>query len=269
MTRLLKPLTLVLATAVGVAGCGGLTGNKAGGPAAPVVLRMATVNGEAGFNPGVDEMLKRVEALSNGNVKIEMAFRVGEFEPDAEQQIVRGVAEGTYDLGVVGTRVFDTLGVSNFQALDAPMLIDSYAVEAAVLQGDIPVRMLRSLDQLHVSGLGLLADGLRKPVAVEKPLLGPNDWRGISFGVYRSQALSSALSALGAEPTEVFGSRRDRALAHDEIAGFEMNLGGYRLLNLWQQAPYVTANVNLWPQMFAIIGNPDRLASSATSSVTR
>ena len=141
------------------------------------------------------------------------------------------------------------------------MLIDSYAVEAAVLEGDIPARMLRSLDQLHVSGLGLLADGLRKPIAVEKPLLGPNDWGGIGFGVYRSQMLASAIRALGAEPIEVIGPHRDRALEQDEIQGFEMNLLGYRLGNLWRRAPYVTANVNLWPQMFAIIGHPDRLAS--------
>ena len=75
MTRLLQALTLVLAAVVSAAGCGAQTGNKAGGPAAPVVLRMASVNGEAGYNPAVDELLKRVEAQSNGNVKIEMAFR--------------------------------------------------------------------------------------------------------------------------------------------------------------------------------------------------
>jgi TRAP-type C4-dicarboxylate transport system substrate-binding protein len=272
MTRLLQALILVVTAVVSVTACGAQIGNKAGGPAAPVVLRMATVNGEAGYNPGVDELLKRVEALSNGNVKIEMAFRVGEFEPDSEQQIVRGVADGTYDLGVVGTRVFDTLGVSDFQALDAPMLIDSYAVEAAVIESDLPARMLRSLDQLHVSGLGVLADGLRKPIAVEKPLLGPNDWRGIPFGVYRSLALSSAVRALGAEPIEVFGSRRDQALEQDQIAGFEMNLLAYRILNLSQRAPYITANVNLWPQVLAIVGNPRRLAalsSEQRDSLTR
>jgi TRAP-type C4-dicarboxylate transport system substrate-binding protein len=272
MTRLLKAMTLVLAAVLSLAGCGAHTGNKAGGPAAPVVLRMATVNGDAGYNPGVDELLKRVEAVSNGNVKIEMAFRVGEFEPDAEQQIVRGVADGSYDLGVVSTRVFDTLGVTSFQALDAPMLIDSYAVEAAVIEGDLPAPMLRSLDQLHVSGLGVLADGLRKPIAVKKPLLGPNDWRGIPFGVYRSQALSSAVRALGAEPIEVYGPRRDQALEQDQIAGFEMNLLGYRDLNLSQRAPYVTANVNLWPQVLAIVGNPKRLAtlsSEQRDSLTR
>jgi TRAP-type C4-dicarboxylate transport system substrate-binding protein len=261
MTRLLQASTLVLATIVSAAGCGVLTGNKAGGPAAPVVLRMATVNGEAGFNPAVTELLKRVEALSNGNVQIEMAFGVGEFEPDAEEQIVRGVADGTYDLGVVGTRVFDTLGITTFQALDAPMLIDSYDVETAVIEGDIPARMLRSLDQLQVSGLGLLADGLRKPIAVEKPLLGPNDWHEIAFGAYRSSVLASSIRALGAEPSEVIGPRRDQALEQGEIQGFEMGLLQYRLGNLWRQAPYVTANVTLWPQMLAVIGNPDHLAS--------
>jgi TRAP-type C4-dicarboxylate transport system substrate-binding protein len=272
MIRLLQALILVLSAVLSVTACGAQTGNKAGGPTAPVVLRMATVNGEAGFNPAVDELLKRVQTLSNGNVRIEITFAVGDFEPDAEQQIVRGVADGTYDLGVVGTRVFDTLGVSNFKALDAPMLIDSYAVEAAVIEGDMPARMLRSLDQMHVSGLGVLADGLRKPIAVEKPLLGPNDWRGIPFGVYRSLALSSAVRALGAEPIEVFGSRRDQALEQDQIAGFEMNLLGYRNLNLSQRAPYITANVNLWPQVLAIVGNPKRLASLSSEqrdSLTR
>jgi TRAP-type C4-dicarboxylate transport system substrate-binding protein len=260
MIRLVQVLILVLIVIVSTA-CGTQTANKAGGPAAPVVLRMATVNGEAGFNPAVDELLRRVEALSNGNVKIEMVFHVGEFEPDSEQQIVRGVADGTYDLGVAGTRVFDTLGVSDFQALDAPMLIDNYTVEAAVIEGDMPARMLRSLDQLHVSGLGVLADGLRKPIAVEKPLLGPNNWRGIPFGVYRSLALSSAVRALGAEPIEVFGSRRDQFLEQDQIAGFEMNLLGFQILNMSQRAPYIAANVNLWPQVLAIVGNPKRLDS--------
>ena len=97
------------------------------------------------------------------------------------------------------------------------MLLDSYELEAAVIEGDIPARMLRSLDQVQVSGLGLLADGLRKPIAVEEPLLGPDDWRGIGFGVYRSQLLSSALRALGAEPVEAIGPVVTRRWSGDEI----------------------------------------------------
>ena len=53
---------------------------------------------------------------------------------------MHGVADDTYDLGVVGTQVFDTLGVTSFQALNAPMLLDSYPLQAAVLESRLPDR---------------------------------------------------------------------------------------------------------------------------------
>ena len=260
-SRLLRPARLILAAAVIVTGCAGTGGNKAGGPTTLVVLRMASADGEAGYNPGVDDLLNRVDALSNGNLRIEMALGVGGFKPDAEQQVVHGVADGTYDLGVVGTRVFDTMGVNSFRALTAPMLIDSYGLEGAVIASDIPTSMLRSLDQLHVAGLGIMGGGLEKPVGTVKALLGPNDWRGIGFGVNRSGAIASAIDALAAKPREVSGPERDQALKEATIQGFEMNMFTYRRLDLVREAPYVTSNVNLWPQTLAVIGRPDRLAS--------
>jgi TRAP-type C4-dicarboxylate transport system substrate-binding protein len=183
--------------ALALAGCGALAGNKAGGPGTPVVLRMATVNGEPGFMPQVAPYLvSRVAKLSAGNVQIDMVYHVGENAPDGERQVIRGVAAGKYDLGVVGTRVFDTLGVNSFQALAAPMLIDSYPLQRAVLGSGIPARMMRALDTVGVRGLGVLADGLRKPIAVRKPLLGPADWRGITFAAFRSREASEAIRAL-------------------------------------------------------------------------
>jgi TRAP-type C4-dicarboxylate transport system substrate-binding protein len=253
-------LSVAVVVGLALAGCSSQTGPKAGGPGDRVILKMATVNAEAGYNPEIDDLDERVKELSAGNVRIEMVFGVGEFAPNAEQQIVSGVAGDTYDLGFVGTRAFDTLGVKTFQALSAPMLIDSYELEQAVIDSDIPARMLGSLDTLHLTGLGVLADGLRKPIAVEKPLLGPNDWSGITFGAYRSNVASRAITALGAHQSEVIGSRRDDALDSGEVQGFEMNLLGYQRINLWRRAPYVTANVNLWPQTLAVIGNPGRLA---------
>jgi hypothetical protein len=38
------------------------------------------------------------------------------------------IGAGKVDLGWVGTRVFDTLGVASFQAVTAPMLIDNLSV---------------------------------------------------------------------------------------------------------------------------------------------
>jgi TRAP-type transport system periplasmic protein len=248
--------------ALSIAGCGALAGNKAGGPGPPVVLRMATMNGLPGFMPQVDPYLvNRVANLSAGNVQIDMVYHVGENTPGGEQQAVRGVAAGGYDLGVVGTRVFDTLGVNSFQALTAPMLIDSYPLERAVIGSGIPAQMMRSLDKLNVTGLGVLADGLRKPIAVRNPLLGPADWRGITFAAFRSREASEAIRALGATPSDVSGDQLDQGLDSGAIGGFEKNLLIYRMHpDLWKRASYVTANVNLWPQTLAVIGNPGRLA---------
>jgi TRAP-type C4-dicarboxylate transport system substrate-binding protein len=252
----------VVLVVLALAGCGALAGSKAGGPGTPVVLRTATVNGEPGFMPQVDPYLvNRVAKLSAGNVQIDMVYHVGENVPGGEQQVVRGVAAGRYDLGVVGTRVFDTLGVNSFQALTAPMLIDSYPLERAVIGSGIPAQMMQSLGTLHVTGLGVLADGLRKPIAVRKPLLGPADWRGATFAAFRSRESSEAIRALGATPSDVWGTQLDQGLGSGAIEGFEKNLLTYQAKpDLWKRARYVTANVNLWPQTLAVIANPASLA---------
>ena len=180
---------------------------------------------------------------------------------DAEQQVVRAVAAGKVDLGWAGARVFDTMGVTSFQALQAPMLIDSYALEQAVIAGDMPGQMLQGLDKVGVRGLGVLADGLRKPIAVKQPLLGAADWRGITFGTFKSQGQAQAIRSLGATPMEVFGRSRNEALSDGKLQGFELNLLVYERDGLAHRAPYVTANVNLWPQMDVLFANPGRLAA--------
>src|SRR5688572_12411322 len=82
--------------------CGneGGTTDKAGGTGDPVVLRMATINGDLEFTPQVQYLVDRVEEVSEGNLRIEVEYEVGDFQHDAEQQVVRGVAAGDYDLGV-------------------------------------------------------------------------------------------------------------------------------------------------------------------------
>src|SRR5215471_11522618 len=261
-TRGVRRAGAVVLVALSLAGCGALAGNKAGGPGTPVVLRMATVNGTPGFMPQVDPyVVNRVAKLSAGNVQIDMVYHVGENVPGGEQQVVRGVAAGKYDLGVIGTRVFDTLGIDSFQALTAPMLIDSYPLERAVIGSGIPAQMMRSLGTLHVTGLGILADGLRKPIAVRKPLLGPADWRGVTFAAFRSRESAQAIRALGAAPSDAWGTPLNHGLVNGAIGGFEKNLLIYHAKpDLWKRARYVTANVNLWPQTLAVIGNPARLA---------
>jgi TRAP-type C4-dicarboxylate transport system substrate-binding protein len=155
---------ITVATAVGATvlaaltvGCGTTTATKAGKRNGPLVLRMASRDSDPTFDLGAAYFVNRVGQVSGGALRVEVVPGWGNEKPDVEQQIVRAVTAGKVDLGAVGTRVFDTFGVSSFQALTAPMLIDSYALERAVFASQFPEQMLHGLARLNVTGLAVLA----------------------------------------------------------------------------------------------------------------
>lgn len=258
----LAALVLAAIAAFATAGCGGggAGEDKAGGSGEPVVLRLANTNGQIDFTPAVEYFAKRVKELSGGDLRVEAVDDWGDGASDAEQQVVRDVSAGEVDLGWVGTRVFDTLGVKSFEALTAPMLVDSYALEHVVIESGITEQMMQGLDKRGVVGLGVLPDGLRKPIGVAGPLLSPADWRGITFGTLRSNAQAEAIRALGATPAQVHRTEREEGLANGTIQGFETSIWIHQHNPaLARLAPYVASNVNLWPQMDVLLANPARL----------
>src|SRR5918998_4781914 len=103
--RMVAGFVLAAIVAVGCSAQG--AGDKAGGSGEPVVLHMATVNGDLAFTPQIQYFVDRVDELSEGNVRIEIAYEVGSYAPVAEQEVVSGVAEGEFDLGFTGTQVFE------------------------------------------------------------------------------------------------------------------------------------------------------------------
>ena len=204
--------------ALALAACGdnspGSSGgdDKAGGSGDPVVLTMANTADSFRFSPAIQYFVDRVDELSGGALRVEAHHEWGNFADDAEQQVVRAVAAGDANLAGVGTPVLDTLGVTSFRALSAPMLIDSYPLQKAVIASEVPGDMLAGLDHAGVSGIAVLADGLRKPIAVERPLLSPGDFDGITFQAYRSTTYADAIHALGASQSEAIGPHRAAGL---------------------------------------------------------
>jgi TRAP-type transport system periplasmic protein len=254
---ILAATATLAATACSVGGDAG--DDKAGGPGPPVELRLANTGADIAQTPAVEYFVERVGDLSGGEVRIKVVDQWAQFASDAEQQVVHDVAAREVDLGWVGSRVFDTLRVKSFQALTAPMLIDSYALENAVIQSGVTDDMMEGLDELGVIGLGVLADGLRRPIGVDAPILGPADWRGITFGTLSSEGQVEAIRALESDPSEIFGPDRKEALDKGTLQGFEFGLWLFTDPQWSSLAPYVAANVHLWPQMDVLLANSERL----------
>jgi TRAP-type C4-dicarboxylate transport system substrate-binding protein len=264
MTARRAAVLLCLALVCAASGCSAHRSNadKAGGRREkPVVLTLATTSMSLTDAPPVRDFARRLAVLSDGALRIKVVGEWGSSAPNSELQVVRGVAAGRTDLGWVGSRAFDVLGVHGFRALSAPMLIDSYDVEAAVMSSDLPARMLESLRPLHVVGIGVLGDTLRRAIGVRRPLVSPAAWRGITFGTYPSKTQEQGIRALGAHPFHAFGIYRVHALQTGQIQGFEFDVDRYAWYDLAPTAPYVAANVVLWPQVDVVFGNPERMAS--------
>lgn len=240
-------------------------GDKAGNEVAgSVVLELAIADYALGDAFAVADFVRRVEAHSGGEIEVKVAGSWGDWAPDADAQVVRAVAAGDADLGVVDSGTLDTVGLSAFEALSAPMLIDGFALADAVLDSDVPHRMLDALSSVGVTGLGLSFQALPHPLSTQRPLLAPKDWRGLSFGTRSSVLRERVIHTLGATPVEVFGPTLNEALDDGKIQGFAHGIYGYKSefrVGMGKEVPDVAANVVLWPGFNVLFANPSMLGS--------
>jgi TRAP-type C4-dicarboxylate transport system substrate-binding protein len=240
-------------------GCGSRA-DKAGNPEAPVILRVADpyditiTDSEA-----LQWIVKRVNRISHGKLQIRIVYNAaGDRIAGVEAQVARMVERGQFDLGWIGTRAWDELGIKSFQALQAPFLITDYALLDRILTGPLAGRMLTGLPSRSFVGLVLVPDRMRHPNGLTRPLVSPADFKGARIRDIPSRATDALLRALGAVPVHIAGADFNDAVVHHRIDGQELaivNSFGY----------VVTGNVSFFPKVMTLFAGRhafDRLSES-------
>ncbi len=241
--------------ALALAACAGSSEDKAGGTdqVEPRVLTMASQSGPPSeLTAFADEVNRR----SNGTLRVEFkaGWRLG--EPTHEAGTIEDVRAGEVDMAWVGARVFDTVGVKSFQALAAPLLIDSYELEAKVFEQGIPRQMLESVSDLDLVGIGVLPGPMRKVLGVSQAFTRPADFAGQVVGLQDSVLAEKTLKALRAEPRPVPAEAQ-----LDGLDAYEQQLDSIAGNSYDESAEYVTANLNLWPRPLVIVMGKESFAS--------
>ena len=132
------------------------------------------------------------------------------------------------------------------------MTLTSYAAEKTLVSGPVADKLLAKLDGTGVVGLELAVGPLRRPFAAKAPLLGPRDWAGATFRIYNSPVQTEAIRALGATPVNLgFAGWVDEVRAGN-LRGLEFDIAQYAEGGNTTEAGNVTANVVLWPKVFAL-----------------
>jgi TRAP-type C4-dicarboxylate transport system substrate-binding protein len=236
------------------AGCGS-GGDKAGGGSSqnPIVLTLESEN--VPQQTGAPEFAAAVGRLSAGSLRVDLVPAERGNDVDYERGVVDDVRSGKVQLGIVGVRVWDTLGVTSFRALLVPLLVDSLELQGRVLASTLSARMLDGVEKAGVVGIALLPGPLRLPYGFTRPFVGPDDYRGASFGFVPGRVAATALESLGARgatypPGELTG-----------LDGAELDPATIVYNGVEQRRGWLTANVVLWPKPFSIVMNKRAFAA--------
>ena len=239
--------TVAFVVLFGIVGCGASV-DKAGGrkDRHPVVLHGLNIPSLGELQPFID----RVSAVSQGALQLTLdnkSVRDTASEPDT----VSAMRAGKADLAVVPVRAFHALGVTSFDALIAPLAVDSMALQQKVLESAMPGQMLAGLKALGLDGIAILPGPMRKPDGITRSLRSPSDYRGASIGMNASAVADHALRALGATPIE-------SAFNGADVSGFdgiEQQVGSV-VGNVYDGVVRsITENVNLWPRPLVVLAS--------------
>jgi len=266
---------------------GGIGGCSRSHPHTPAhVLRLETAN-PAGVDhdPAMRFFAARVARLSGGRLRIAFDDRWGRDGDAREASLIRDVADGRAELGIAHTRALALAGARDMDALDAPMLIDRYSLEAAVIASPLAARMLAGTRGAEVEGLALLSGPLARPVGTRGPLRsavvvdhrqfdvrdvishGGHPWTSVAQRAANS--LGAFVRPLGLRvltSTYVAGPRTIEApaLYEDDLDSLFFDRYGAQCASpnpgCRTMGPWVTLNVALWPRMSALVANHAALA---------
>jgi len=258
-TRMLMPL-LAGALLAGLAGGCSVSGDddadKAGSSAAPVVLRLAV----ADDNDQPDAQYaryfaRRVAALSDGSVRVRPVWdAAGQDSPGYELGIARLVEDGDFELGWMGARAWDRMGINSFQALQAPFLVTDHELLGRIVTGPVAARMLGGLEGQGFVGLALVPERLRYALGAKHPLASPAAFAGARIQTKPSNVTDALMRALGATPVHISGDDLPDAVAQGTVDGSEASLGTN---SSDEGQTHLTSNLPLFPKTLTLFAGDD------------
>ena len=250
-----------IAGALLLAGCASGT-SKAGG--APETVAHGTITltfASADPLPADTTFVTMVNHDSDGHLRLRTLF-LDARSPDIDQTIAGDIRNRRIDVGDVGSRAWESLGVPAFSAYQAPFLVTSREVLDQSSTGTIATALLGTLRSIGITGLAVVPDSIRYLYST-RPLTTLAQFSGAKIRINASVTSSEVISALGATPVTNIASGPDalQALRDGSLTAIESNPQNAIENGYIKAAPYVVANAPLFAKTDTFAVNSARLAA--------
>lgn len=210
-----------------------------GDSATPIVLRCGiTVSKDSVPAEALEVFADRVSEATEGSVQLEVHY---DGTLGNERDVIEGVSMGTIEMYAGSTAPLSNF-VDDFNIWDLPYVVDMNNIEDAyeIMDGEIGKKMLESLSEIGVKGLGIGHQGFRCMLNSEREVTVPDDAKGLVIRTMENDIHLDFYKEIGANPTAMASTEAFTALAQGTIAGMDNILDAFYTQGAFESAKHLT-----------------------------
>lgn len=214
------------------------------------VLKMShNLNGQHPVHIGLLHLNERLQELSNGKMRIDI-YEGGQL--GSENQCLEMLQIGSLALTKVSAASLSNF-VEEYKVFGLPYIFESKQQLFDILDSDIGDDLLKVTEPYLFKGLGYFDAGARSFYAVNKPILTPDDLKGLKIRVMQSAMAIDMVKAFGGSATPISAGELYTALQSGVVDGAENNPPTYQTTHEYEVAPFYSINEHtMLPEIIVI-----------------
>ena len=204
---------------------------------------------------GLEFMDKELRARTEGRVGIQI-FPNGQL--GGERELIESIQLGNLDMAFVSSAPLANFN-KEFYAFDIPFLFPDRPAAYRVLDGEIGQKLLASLDQVGLSGLGYWENGFRQLTNNVREIHSPADLQGLKMRTMENDMHIALWRAEGADPAPLSFSELFTALQQGTFDAQEGPINLFYDMKFYEVQKYITKTNHIYSP-FVILTSPDLMA---------
>ena len=185
---------------------------------------------------GADKFKELAEKYTDGRVKVEV-YPNSQLYKDKEE--LEALQLGAVQMLAPSLAKFGPLGVKEFEVFDLPYIFPDQAALQRVEDGPVGQTLFQKLESKGIKGLAYWDNGF-KVMTANKPLVKPEDYKGVKLRIQSSKVLESQMRALGALPQVMAFSEVYQAMQTGVVDGNENTPSNVYTQKMHEVQKYVT-----------------------------
>jgi TRAP-type transport system periplasmic protein len=195
-----------------------------------------------------------VQRSSNGQLKVDV-FPNGQLtKQDAAPE---ALISGVLDLSIVATGFLVQL-LPRFQVFDLPFLVRDLAAGFRIFDGPIGQEFFADLEPKGIVGLTWGSGGFKELETTSKPVLMPENMKGLRIRCQNSPVFIATYQALGAVPVPLDVNEAFMALSQHVVDGLDINLQSFTTFKMYTVVKQV-AMANHFLSVIPLLGSKRKI----------